>query len=322
MQITSGTTGTTVVKATTDVVVNGQTLHRETDATGTNSGPASKNWADSAITTNVRDAQGNDVTNGTVTAGAVVHDEATVTKTAGTPASVPAPTGTVTFTLYGSGSCTGTVVATDANKPLNGSGVATSADFTTPTAGGSFSYLAHYNGDANYPAKNAACEPFTARAQQQGQIAPTQTSCEDYRDGTSETLAQVNYSVSGGKIGQGINPGVFFFYSKLTTTVPNQVVTVTQSKTSTNNTPLFGVLNGQAWLWNLGCTTELTGTVSGPNDGYATHTVPTPGTSIISVKYSTKTIAGAPAPVPADITYNFATSLGGTTGASVLPKKQ
>ena len=33
------------------------------------------------------------------------------------------------------------------------------------------------------------------------------------------------------------------------------------------------------------------------------------------------TIAGAPAPVPADITYNFSTSLGGSTGASVLLKK-
>src|SRR5262249_39730876 len=58
--------------------------------------------------------------------------------------------------------CNGSVVSTDPNEPLNASGVATSTTFTTPAASGSFSYLAHYNGDANYPARDAAaCEPFT-----------------------------------------------------------------------------------------------------------------------------------------------------------------
>ena len=47
----------------------------------------------------------------------------------------------------------------------------------------------------------------------------------------------------------------------------------------------------------------------------------TPGTYHIGIKYSTKSIAGTIAPVPSDITYNFATSLGGQTGASVLLKK-
>jgi hypothetical protein len=84
---------------------------------------------------------------------------------------VPAPTGTVTFTLYNNGTCNGTVVATDANKPLNGSGVATSVTFTTPDAGGTFSYRAHYNGDPNYPAHDAACEPFQVNAVQgQGRV--------------------------------------------------------------------------------------------------------------------------------------------------------
>ena len=43
---------TTVIKATTDVVVNGQTLHRETDGTGTNSGPAQKIWVNANIQIN------------------------------------------------------------------------------------------------------------------------------------------------------------------------------------------------------------------------------------------------------------------------------
>jgi hypothetical protein len=38
--------------------------------------------------------------------------------------------------------------------------VATSKPFTTPSTAGSFSYLAHYNGDTNYPPQDAGCEPF------------------------------------------------------------------------------------------------------------------------------------------------------------------
>ena len=44
----------------------------------------------------------------TVTPGTVVHDEATVTRTAATPVAVPDPTGSVTFTLFSTGTCTGT----------------------------------------------------------------------------------------------------------------------------------------------------------------------------------------------------------------------
>ena len=54
----------------------------------------------------------------------------------------------------------------------------------------------------------------------------------------------------------------------------------------------------------------------------ATFTIATPGNYIIGIKYQTKSIAGTTAPVPADITYNFVTSLGGNTGGSVLLHKQ
>jgi hypothetical protein len=322
--ITSATTGTTVVRGTTTVSVGGVSLTRTTgDAHVGDSADASKNWGDVTNVTHVRDAANNDITNTTVNAGSVVHDEASVAKTAGTPAGVPAPTGNVTFTLYDNGTCNGNVLATDANKALNASGTATSATFTTPAAtAGTFSYRAHYNGDANYPAKDAACEPFSTKTAPTGLIAPTQTTCDDVLNGTAAVLGQVNYPLSGGKIGQGINPGVFFFYSKITTTIPNQVVTVSQTNTSTNNTPLFGILNGQAWLWSGDCSSKIVGTTTGSNDSGASFTVKTPGSYIIGIKYQTKTIAGAPAPVPADITYNFSTSLGGQTGASVLLKKQ
>jgi hypothetical protein len=118
------------------------------------------NVADDTVTTVVRDASGNDISNTTVPGGTVVHDDATVAKTSGTPAAAPNPTGTVTFTLYDNGTCDGNVVATDPNEPLNSSGTASSATFTTPAVLGPYSYLAHYNGDANYPQHDGPCEPF------------------------------------------------------------------------------------------------------------------------------------------------------------------
>ena len=158
--LTSATTGTTTVSAHTTVVVGGVALTRDTDGMNGNSRPATKHWADDTVTTVVRDAAGNDVTNTTVAGGVTVHDEATVTRTPGTPAPVPNPTGTVDFTLYDNGTCDGNMVMSDPNKPLNASGTATSANFVTPAAIATFSYRAHYDGDANYPAHDGPCEPF------------------------------------------------------------------------------------------------------------------------------------------------------------------
>ena len=105
--ITSAAAGTTTVSAAANIPVSGQTIARTTgtpaNTSAGGSGNAAKNWADSTIVTNVRNAAGTDVTGTTVAAGTVVHDEATVAKAADTPAAVPAPTGTVTFTLYNSG---------------------------------------------------------------------------------------------------------------------------------------------------------------------------------------------------------------------------
>jgi hypothetical protein len=161
--ISSPSAGQTTITATTTVSVGGVSLLRTTgDAHVGDSPDATKLWADAGVSTSIRDALGNDVTHQTVLPGTVVHDEAIVSKTSGTPASVPSPTGTVDFTLYDNGTCDGAVLATDANKPLSGAGVATSASFTP--AAGSFSYRAHYDGDANYPQRDGPCEPLTVES--------------------------------------------------------------------------------------------------------------------------------------------------------------
>ena len=154
-----------------------------------------------------------------------------------------------------------------------------------------------------------------------GEITPTSVDCQTFVNGTP-ALGQINYSVdSAGKIGTGINPGVFFYWTKITTTTSNQVVTVSQSNTSTNNAALFGVHQGWDRLYTGDCSSWSAGTVIANGSG-ASFTVPTPGNYVIGVKYSTKTIAGTTAPVPANITYNFTTTLGALTAASVPLVKQ
>jgi hypothetical protein len=64
---------------------------------------------------------------------------------------------------------------------------------------------------------------------------------------------------------------------------------------------------------------ETTGTVTG-GGANASFTVASPGNYIIGIKYQTKSIAGTPVPVPATITYDFVSSLGVSTDATVLLK--
>ncbi|MEA2828230.1 MAG: hypothetical protein QOG43_2669 [Actinomycetota bacterium] len=92
-----------------------------------------------------------------VTIGSPINDTATVT---GVGAGVPAPTGTVTFTLFGpaNATCTGAPIFTSAAVPLTGGPppTANSGNFT-PTAPGTYNWIAVYSGDANYTSVTSPC---------------------------------------------------------------------------------------------------------------------------------------------------------------------
>src|SRR5205085_941254 len=93
----------------------------------------------------------------TVTIGSPISDTATVT---GAPAPAPTPTGTVPFTLFGpnNATCTGAPVFTSAAKPLAGGPPPTAGSGPfTPTAVGTYRWVAAYSGDANYAALTSAC---------------------------------------------------------------------------------------------------------------------------------------------------------------------
>src|SRR2546422_4172948 len=93
-----------------------------------------------------------------VPAGTTVHDKATVSGSFGTP------TGTVTFTFFTTSStCTGTSVGSG-TVTLDASGVAHPSASQGPLSAGSYSFIAHYNGDPNYTATDSPCEPLTVTA--------------------------------------------------------------------------------------------------------------------------------------------------------------
>ncbi|MGH9276713.1 MAG: hypothetical protein ACRD12_01180, partial [Acidimicrobiales bacterium] len=114
------------------------------------------------------------VTQATPTApiGSPISDTASVT---GLPGG-PAPTGTVTFTVFGpnNATCTGAPIFTSAAQPLSGgppTATATSGPFT-PTAVGDYRWIAAYSGDANYTAVTTLCNDANETSVVQP-VAPT-----------------------------------------------------------------------------------------------------------------------------------------------------
>jgi hypothetical protein len=111
----------------------------------------------SGVTTQIHDNITHvDLTNTTVPTGTIVHDMALVTGTVG----LPAPTGIVSFTVYANSTCSAPGTFAGA-IPLDQAGVADPSYTATLTSAG-LSYLAHYNGDANYPPANGPCEVLNA----------------------------------------------------------------------------------------------------------------------------------------------------------------
>ena len=93
-----------------------------------------------------------------------VVDQATVTpeppQTCGSSPLPPCPTGTVTFTLFNNGACSGTPLPTQSGT-LNANGKALSQVFNLGANG--LSYMATYGGDMVYKASTASrCEPVCA----------------------------------------------------------------------------------------------------------------------------------------------------------------
>lgn len=138
------------------------------------------------IRTEVHDPAHADITNATTTQGTAVHDKVILSATS----TGPTPGGTADFTLYSGLTCNGTVLSTENNVAVSGGSAESTA---TTTASGSYSYLAHYDGDANYNEATATCEPFNVFSQNQ----PTLNTTPDPSSGNVGATLNDSATLSG-----------------------------------------------------------------------------------------------------------------------------
>lgn len=121
-----------------------------TDDTGCE--PLTIDKANTTIVTHVHNASHVDITNTIVATGTSIHDNATV----GTKIGSFTIGGTVTFSFFTNGSCTGTASSTQTVA------IGSESAAQTITTVGAYAYSAKYNGDGNYNASsNSDCEPLS-----------------------------------------------------------------------------------------------------------------------------------------------------------------
>jgi hypothetical protein len=227
--------------------------------------------------------------------------------------------GTVNYRYYASqAACasdtTGTA-GTDVSTETVTNGDVPNSDDETFNSAGTFYWAAFYSGDArNKPAKSDCASERLEIATQVAKITPTGTTCPQYQGGTAATLGQVFYSVKGGTI-SAVNPGVFFYYTRVTGTA-GDTVTITQSHTG--SAPTIPIQQKQVLLYSdPGCATLKWRALTVNPNGTATGTLPSSGSFIISVKYDTSSLKGKSAPSPSPTTYTFGTNHGGPILADI-----
>ena len=127
---------------------------------------------------------------GAVTLGGAVSDDATL-------AGGFNPTGTITFTLYGpnDATCGNAPVFTSAAIPVAGNGTYNSGNFT-PTAAGTYRWIATYSGDANNAAVAGMCNDPNESVVV-SKISPTMTTQASANVGLGSAISDAA-TISGG----------------------------------------------------------------------------------------------------------------------------
>jgi trimeric autotransporter adhesin len=114
------------------------------------------NKANTTTTVAVTDASISQSWSGTEVTGARAFATSTVQSSV---SGGPAPTGTVTYSFYANGNCSGQGVQST-TVTLN-SGVVPNSTTIGPLGGGSYSYQASYSGDGNYLGSSSSCSSFS-----------------------------------------------------------------------------------------------------------------------------------------------------------------
>jgi hypothetical protein len=160
------------------------------------------------------------------------------------------------------------------------------------------------------PIDNAKMTGGCAAVPQIGVIAPTATTCHQYRDNETTpmpVLEQLQYTTKGTKI-NAVSPGVFFYYTTVSGD-EGQLVDITEDNDATT-APQIPINQGQVVLYDASTCKVVKWTVTpGAEVGEATGTLPKDGDFIIGVKYNPSSLKGAPVPVPTTVEYTFGAEL-------------
>jgi hypothetical protein len=248
----------------------------------------------------------------TITAGQSAHDSATLTgyATGGTG-------GTVTYTAYTDNGCSANPQSAGTVNVDPSTGSAPASNPITFNTAGAFYWQAADSGDSNNSGATSTCTSeqltVTSASTPTSQITPTNTACSQFSTGTAATLTQIQYALRNGKVSQ-VNPGVLFYWVKVTAGSGNQTITITQT-ISTASRPFLTASGSNAYKTN--CST-VSGTKVTQSTGTGTVTVKfnagTGGTFFIGIKLSPSNVVGENAPAPATVHYAFTTT--GVTGST------
>ncbi len=299
----------------------------------------------------------------TVTADAVTDDGATltddddatvtltdvassilVTKDA-SPLSLPEPGGNFTFTVVVTNTSavdnlTITSLVDSVYGPLTGDADCQVGTVLAPSGSCSFSFTGGFTGnagasqtdivtvcaadnDGGTPCDDDDATVTITAPPEQSQLAPTATTCEQFRDGTAGNQEFIVYNITKqGKSGS-VSPGVFFYFTTVTVTA-GQTVTIDQTD-GPSALPAFAVRD--ATVYNSPSCTQFSkpNCAAGDPVGDCSFTIATAGTYIIRVRYDSQSIGGATVcPNPPTDTYTFETKFGSSVLTSdtltVAPK--
>ena len=141
-----------------------------------------------------------------------------------------------------------------------------------------------------------------------GLMAPTNTTCQQYADGTITEENTAFYSLNAANKISNVAPGVIFFYTKVTVGVGE---TLSVSQSHTGSAPLIALHETQGKVYTLGCTTVLSSATYNSQTGVVTFGALQPGTYIVQLKLSPKSTVGSNAPNPSTSFYTFKAQLNG-----------
>jgi len=177
-----------------------------------------------------------------------------------------------------------------------------------------------YNNTANVTTTNDGSDQSSAGITcipQVSQITPTGTTCAQFKSGTAGTLGPVTYATKGKTI-SSINPGVFFYWVKVTVSSAGpQAFFITQSTTysPTTGTNLFALAAG-SFAYDGSCNTLSTTITGGADNLKVAFNAAAPGTYFIGIKYSTRSIVGS-SPATTNYLYTFSTTGVGGSNSTI-----